>query len=263
MTTQSVFENEQQEQTQEATKPIEQESQQQEVSKPEAPESVFANQLAEIRNEKGEPKYRDLPTAIEALKHSQDYIPQLKTQLQQAEDEKQRLQEELNKRATVEDTIQRLQSSKEGANGEPAKQLSQEDILSVVEQYLPQYMQQRETVQKAQTNAQQVEQSLRQAYGDQVTDVVRKKATDLGITPEKLGEMAKESPQLVLSLFELKAQQTPKPSSSSVNIPPTNRPQEGLQKPEKSLLLGASSKDQMEYLKQVREGVHKRHGVTS
>jgi hypothetical protein len=260
MTTQSVFETEQAALVQEETIPQEQE--QQEV-KPEAPESVFANQLAEIRNEKGEPKYRDLPTAIEALKHSQDYIPQLKSQLQQFEEDNKRLQDELNKRATVEDTIQRLQSSKANESGDPARQLSQEDILSVVEQYMPQYMLQRDTAQKAQTNAQQVEQSLRQAYGDQVTDVVRKKATDLGITPEKLGEMAKESPQLVLSLFELKAQSTPKTMSSSVNIPPTNRPSEGLQRPEKSLLLGASTKSQMEYMNQVRAAVHKRNGITS
>ena len=41
---------------------------------------AFAHQLFAIKNERGEPKYTSLSTALDALKHSQEYIPQLQTQ---------------------------------------------------------------------------------------------------------------------------------------------------------------------------------------
>ena len=49
-------------------------------SNPPTPSSndQLANLLTGIKNERGEPKYKDVQTALEALRHSQEYIPTLK-----------------------------------------------------------------------------------------------------------------------------------------------------------------------------------------
>ena len=48
-------------------------------------DNSFADLLGSIKNERGEPKYKDVQTALDALKHSQDFIPQLKIEKEQLE----------------------------------------------------------------------------------------------------------------------------------------------------------------------------------
>ncbi len=80
----SVFAEQSQEPATPAQEQAPQQEQQSQVQQPEQPaapqpsDNVFADQLASITNERGEPKYKDLPTALQALKHSQEYIPSLK-----------------------------------------------------------------------------------------------------------------------------------------------------------------------------------------
>ncbi len=76
-------------------------------------EDLFADQLASIRNEDGKPKYDSVQKALEALNHSQEYIPQLKTELQQREERITALERELEKRGSVEDVVSRLTGKQE------------------------------------------------------------------------------------------------------------------------------------------------------
>ena len=223
-------------------------------------DTVFADQLASIKNERGEPKYQDLPTALDALKHSQQYIPQLKQEVETLKQENERLKAQLEQQGTLEETIERLTSQRQEA---PSHQEMQGLTPEQVQELLEQQLNQREQKQKAQTNAQKVEQALIQKYGDKAAEVARQKAQEMGIPVTKFSDLAAESPQMVLALFDVKPTPQGNPSSSSVNIPPVN-PDKGyeLEKPDKSLLSGASTKDQADYMRKVKEATYKRLGVT-
>ena len=75
-------------------------------------------------------------------------------------------------------------------------------------------------------------------------------------------ELSQESPQAVLSLFG-----TAQPKQgASVTLGsqsfPASPPQDDLVLPKKSLLSGATSKDQAAFMAQIKERVYKRNGIT-
>lgn len=223
---------------------------------------VFADQLASIKNERGEPKYRDLPTALEALKHSQEYIPQVRQENETLKQELERLKADLEQRSSLEETVGRL-TAQQREEAAPAPQELQGLTPEQVEELLEQRLTEREQRQKAQANETQVSQAIQAKYGEKARDVVQSKAQEYGMTPAEMQQWAAKNPKAVLALFEVKpTPQGNKPSSSSVNIPPV-RPNESndLAQPEKSLLRGASMKDQMEYMRRVREHTNKRLGI--
>jgi len=235
------------------------------VENPDTSENAFANQLAEIKNERGEPKYKDLPTALEALKASQEYIPQLKSRTQELEGQVNALQEQLSKQASLEEFMERLQKPSEQAPTQEQQPESQGGVtLEQLQSLIEQTLQNKERQTMAERNSQTVETALREAYGDSVRDVIAAKAQEYGMTPERIQEISKESPQLALSMFDLKPQSQRKPSISSANIPPIKPNQHPeLKRPEKSLLLGASGREQREFMARVKEEVYRKHGITN
>lgn len=225
-------------------------------------DTVFADQLASIKNDRGEPKYKDLPTALQALQHSQEYIPQLKQENETLKSEVERLKAELGQRESLEETVSRLTAK--GESNQPTPQELQGLTPEQVEELLEQRLSEREQRQLAQSNASQVEQAILKKYGDKARDVVQNKAQEYGMSLSELQQWASKNPKAVLALFDVKPtpqgnSQTP---SSSVNIPPIrpNDP-EDLAPPEKSLLRGATMKEQMEYMRKVREHTNRRLGI--
>src|SRR3989304_5674023 len=71
-------------------------------------DTTYADLLKTIQNEQGQQKYDSLPKALEGLAHAQQYIPQLKTELQTKEQELITLREELAKRPAVDAVVTRL-----------------------------------------------------------------------------------------------------------------------------------------------------------
>ena len=68
---------------------------------------------------------------------------------------------------------------------------------------------------------------------------------------------------MVLALFNVQASQGAKPTTGSVSIPSSYKPpREELKRPEKSLLSGATSKDQAEFMRKIKEDVYAKYGVT-
>ncbi|MNI54583.1 hypothetical protein D3C73_1094820 [compost metagenome] len=115
----------------------------------------------------------------------------------------------------------------------------------------------------AQANQAQVEQALKAKFGDKTADVVKQRASELGLTPKALGELSSKSPQAVLALFNTQGTHSPQPTRSSVNIPPTLSPSAPpLERPAKSLLTGASTKEQMEYMAKIRQRVYDENGIS-
>lgn len=235
-----------------------------EVASPvQANEANYADLLKSIHNEQGQPKYDSLPKALEGLAHAQQYIPQLKTELQSKEQELTTLREELAKRAAVEDVVTRLtaQQKDQQEQGTPptSSGLDEQAVLKLVQQALGQAKQQDQSV----SNQAQVQQALSSKYGDKSREVVEQKAKELGTTPAELGQLASRNPAMVLALFNTSAQPNVRPTTGSVNIPSSYMPDRApLERPAKSLLSGATSKDQKAYMQKIKEEVYAKHGIT-
>lgn len=222
-------------------------------------DNLWADQLASIKNERGEPKYKDLPTALDALRHSQEYIPNLKGENETLKQTVERLTRELEERKNLEETIERLTSPKQESTPPGEQALSEEKIAALLEQRLNAYEQE-----KIQTsNARQVEAALVERYGDKAREVVQQKCEEYGMTPAQMEALARTNPKAVTALFEVKPSPQGKPTTSSINIPPSRSPQEEqIKAPEKSLLTGATTKDQVEFIRKIRESVYREHGIS-
>lgn len=228
------------------------------------PTTDYADLLKGIVNEQGQQKYDSLPKALEGLANAQQYIPELKTQLQTKEQELATLRAELEKRAAVEEVVTRLTAQQKEPQDQstPLKSsgLDEQAVLQLVQQALGQAKQQ----DQAAINQAQVQQALTGKYGDKSREVVEQRAKELGLTPKELGQLASQKPAMVLALFNTQPNAGAKPTTGSVNIPAYHQQERAqLERPTKSLLSGATSKDQKEYMLKIKQEVYAKHGITS
>jgi len=226
-----------------------------------ASSNAFEDQLKAIRNESGEQKYDSLDKALDALKHSQEYIPELKNTLSQKDQELADLKAELEKRKAVEEVVEKL-TAKEQVQQEitpQANTLDEQAVLNLMENY----SKQKETQTLQQKNEASVSDALLAKFGDKTGEVLAAQANELGVEVSDLQDLSRKSPQAALKLFGLTGGNTPAPTAtgSSVNISSSQPAQEQLAPPEKSLLLGASAKEQADYIAKVRESVHKKYDI--
>jgi len=223
--------------------------------------NLFTDQLNMIKNENGEQKYDNVPKALDALAHSQAYIPQLKTELQTKDDEIGALKEQLAKTQAVDDVVSRLTAKQETQGATPQTVgLDEQAVVNLIQNFTVQ--QQTEQVQNS--NEVTVSNALVSKFGDKAQEVMIGKAQELGMSLEDLKGLAQKSPGAALQLFQVGGTTTPMPTVGSINIPAsTTPPVEGLQPPTKSLLMGASTADQVAYMRQVKEDVYKKYNVTT
>lgn len=219
---------------------------------------ALTTKLLEIKNEHGAPKYADVSTALEALKHSQTYIPELKTQLDAKDQELLALRTEIAKMSGVQETLERFRAAPQATEETPAvaptEQSIEEKVLAILNQ--------QSAAQQAQSNFSQVNTALIQAYGEKAPEVVAQKAAELGMTADALQNLSKDNPKLVLSLFKTnKPVSTPDTLQSSL-MSSLNPPQkQKLGKPEKSMLMGSTFNEVNDFLKQVKAEVYDELGV--
>lgn len=248
MTDQSVFDNQNQ-----ATPPLEQQQQ--------APANAYLDLLNGIKNEQGLPKYATVDEALKALAHSQAYIPEVKNQLSQKDQELAQLREELKQRQSIEDVVSRLATQNQPAPLADQPQGSGLDESAVMK-LVSQHLEQREAATAAQANQQQVEAALRAKFGDKAGEVVKQRASELGLTPKALGELSSKSPAAVLALFNASGAPAPKPTTSSVHIPSNQQPDPTvIERPAKSLLSGAKTQDQVDFMAKIRANVYRENGI--
>lgn len=218
--------------------------------------------LATIKNDSGEQKYQTVEDALKALQHSQNYIPELKTKLSAYEQQIADAQAQLEKASKIDDVLARLAAGTgtgDGGDNQAAPGLDEQTVIQLVQTQLAEL----ETKKLARSNADVVKATLTTKYGDKTADVVQAKAAELGTTAKLLGDLAEKSPQLVLSLFGTPAVKNLNTSTSSISVPPINKPNGEIQKPTKSVLSGATSKEQASHMADIRRVVHERLGVTS
>ena len=232
----------------------------QETPEQQNPQQVdsFNDQLSKIVAEDGRQKYDTVEKALEALEASQQYIPTLKSEKEKLEDEVNKLREELAQRKGVQEVVEQLsqhqQNGQEGADHSEAP-LGEEQVVNLLNATLTK----REQELQLKGNVDKVDQALRGKFGEKVIEAVTDKAKSLNTTPEQLGKLAETSPDLVLSLFG--SAPNVSTTTTSFNIHGTGPKETELQRPEKSLLNGASSREQVDYMKKVRESVYQKYGV--
>ncbi len=224
---------------------------------------VVATKLFNIKNEKGEPKYDSLEKAIGALEASQAFIPQLKDENERLKQELEAYKADLAKRDTVEDVISRFTTSRQSQEQSHTSDVPKGLDEAAVQEMLQRTLTEREKAAVASQNVSAVRNALVSKFGDKAQEVVAAKAAELGLTMDALSSLSASSPQAVLSWFQASTPTSSgAPVRSSVNLPDA-KPKEGITPPSKSLVRGgASSKDLMEYMAQIRKQVYKEHDIT-
>lgn len=227
-------------------------------------EDVLATKLSTILNEEGQPKYANVETALDALKHSQEFIPSLKNQVSEQEAEIARLREQVAKQQGVQEALERFgqqpQAQPQQPEATPTEQPGQEDIASLVQNTFESYIQNTQ----AEKNFEQVQSALVSQYGDKASDFIATKAKELNTTTESLEEMAKTNPTMALHILGTVAKPTTGVSYGGTNTTSFGSQEPAkLERPAQSLLSGASDKDKMAFLNQIREEVYREHGITN
>lgn len=166
-----------------------------------SPSDSFADLLGSIKNERGEPKYKDVQTALDALKHSQDFIPQLKTEADAAKREADALRAEVERLKVAQDTLDRLTAERSNQpNNQQVNTLGADEVENLVQKALTQ----REQLQIKKQNTASVVSELQKSFGDEAEKVFYSKAQELGMDAAQINSLAASSPAAVLQLFGLK-----------------------------------------------------------
>jgi len=226
------------------------------------PDSVFTDQLKAITNERGEQKYDTVPKALEGLRNAQEFIPQLQAQLDAKETELAQLREAATKHSAVEDVVSRLTASQSDATT-VAQGLDEQGAAALFEQMLAKSV----ADQSAASNQQTVQEELVTKFGsaEAANKAVLSRAAELGTTAEELGRLSATNPLMVLEYFKtVQGVPSGSPENSSINSAGLLSQQpsdDGVKPPAKSLLAGASTKEQVAYMEKIKADVYKKFGV--
>lgn len=218
-------------------------------------ESSLDTLLDSIKNEKGERKYKDIPTALEALSHSQAYIEKLKSEKEETSSLLISAQSQLEKSAKMDEFLDQLKSSQEQQPEEtspPAVQgLTTEDVEKILVS--------REQKKIASENVERVREHLLKNFGQDANTKVQEAAQSFGMTVEDLTQLSAKSPEAVLRILGGATLQQ-KSTTSSINtaaIPPAEQPS-GYPKATKSLMNGASQQEAVDFMKSLRSEAERR-----
>lgn len=231
-----------------------------EAAKPIPQVDIFVEKLMSITREDGSPKYESVEQALDALKASQEHIrkieadnAELKTKAEQADLLNQTLEELKRKNSMNEEKPLVNQSSNGG--------LSEEAVKELVRKQREEEKQQEAAI----SNIKTVQDVIIQRLGskEKAQEFVLNKAKELGISAERLKYISAESPNAALALLGETVKSPTPLNTSSIHLPNTPSTEE-LKAPEQSLLSGrgATGRNQVDYLKRVKEKVLKEHGIT-
>lgn len=181
-------------------------------------EQTTGSWIKKLVDERGE-KWSD-PEVIAKGKYEADkYISDLERQLAEA-------REDISKQDYAKTLLETLQGQKAGntstqnpeeKTSSAAEQNTTEEA-SDIESLVEEAIRKRETQQTVEQNLKQVDQTLQQAYGTEATKVVKEKADELGMSLDRLKEIASESPSAFMRLIgEQEKSKTPSAPSSTVN----------------------------------------------
>ena len=228
-------------------------------------DNPFADKLTQITNESGEPKYKDVETALDALKASQEHIRKIEEDNKLLKAEKEKTEAELLKLGSIDDFVNKITPNAQPTPAQETPKL--EDALS--EEKVAELLQKTLTAEKQKeqqaSNLNKVAAAINEAHGDQAKAFVSQRAKELNTTTQELQELAKSNPAVALTLLnvEVKTPQNPAPSLTVTNSN-TQKPKDDLPKPARSVTQGGmTNKELGAYWKEVAEHTNKKLGVES
>lgn len=209
------------------------------VVDPPKPQFQLPDSVAELVGE-GK-KYASVEKALEALPHAQTHISNLEKELNE-------LREAQKGAMSAEEVLRAIQELKDKPPTQGAPSLDPDALAKLVAPLLDSQLTVREAQQRAQANAKQVIDALQAKHGDKAEEVYRAKAQELGISVQKLNELASESPKAALLYFGA-APVAPQGTRSTVNTSALDLKGRSDQppKPTKSLMGGATSAEIQAY----------------
>jgi len=227
----------------------------------------LADLLRDIKNEKGEQKYKDPLEALNGLKHAQEFIPQLKSQLTDKEQEILRMKEEIARLKEVESSLQKLTQPNSEPPNTSQGTITEEQIAELVARQLAQ--KDAESVQKQ--NLQTVVSTLRNVLGADAEKTFYAKAEELGMTQAEINSLAATKPKAVLTMFGVTEKQSQannnvaSPAASSVNSSAFQSTEESyVGRNPKPTLIGATTEDLKQATDRAKKMVEElsKHGLS-
>lgn len=172
-------------------------------------------------DQNGGPSQEEIQKKLKSLSHAQEHIVKLESETAAYRDEIKELREQLEKASTIEDLLAR----REGSGAERSTAVDVNELANKVKDEVFQGLSQREREQKEASNLNQALESVMKVHGDKYKEVVREKASALGMTTKQMEDMAKSSPsafsQLVLGGQPGNRAPQPTSSSSTSNVAPS------------------------------------------
>lgn len=236
---------------------------------PQTDNSPLDSLLKEIKNERGEQKYRNVEDALKSVGHAQDYILQLKADIQNKEKELLDAKSKVDELSTFKENYQSLLENKEDDEKEITNSFSpsysQEDILRLVETTLSK----KQLEEKQNENAKEVVQTLIRTYGEEkAKDIFYSKGQEVGLSQAELDSLAKTNPKAVYRIIGLNQQNTSvtSPNKTTLNTSAFNPKDETfIGRNQKSLAFGATTDDYRNEFKNSSMMVEELHakGITT
>lgn len=206
--------------------------------------NLFEDKLKAIVNEQGQPKYKDVGTALEALTASQAHIKRLEDEAKAKQALLDNAVAEKARADALEEIVNRMSNN---SGNQPKVETptnvapSEEAIVKQLEGIIAR----KEAQTNAQKNVEAVTSALVSKFGDEskTKEAVAAKARELGMTTQKLGALSSENPLAVLALFGVNSKPNVAPTSPSSTPLVVPKPGSKVQLPEKSLLSGIGATD--------------------
>lgn len=176
-----------------------------EQSKETSVENQYQDILKEITDNDGRQKYDSIDKALQALPHANQHISQLEAELKE-------MREELQKRATAEELLSKVQEGNGKQTSSPT--LDQNQLTELVESVLSN----KEAQKTAQENLKSVNDAMVSYYGDleKAKEVYSIRAAELGLDLQELSARSPKAALKLLGIGETTSKVTPK-STGSVN----------------------------------------------
>lgn len=211
----------------------------------------YADLLGSVKNERGEQKYKTVEEALNALKHSQDFISTLQGEKRELENKFTGLSGEVEKLKGLESVVQELISGKPKETEKPSvpNGLDVESVQELVRKTLA--IEESAKTQKANQSA--VAKRMVELFGSEKAEAeFYSRVESLGLGRAEVNELAGKSPTAVFKLLGVDTVDS-KPSmfsskpGSTINTEGlTPQPQTFLKRNEKGVLTGATSGELLE-----------------
>lgn len=158
------------------------------------------NLLSQIKNEKGEPKYKTVEDALTGLMHAQNHIATLVQEKRQVETEINELRPVAEQVKELRQVVERLTSSNSAPTQTVAVQgMSEEKIAELVQNTLNRTQQ----AQVAKQNLDAVVATVKAKFGDKAEQEFYGKAKELGMSMEEINILASRTPKAALRMLGL------------------------------------------------------------